>query len=140
MSLDTSPFAFPSGDEMHPGLTLREYFAAHAPPVPEWWPDKPEEDRTTLPIPEEWHTNKVPWGESGGMAQEVSWVYLWRGWNDFIEESDIPLKPLAEFKKHLAACDALRERQKSEFIDAMMKYEISWRWFYAEAMCKTRSA
>ena len=66
-------FAFPSGvvqdgyqpgqSPLHEGMSLRDYFAAHAPAAPAWW----------------WDSYKTIWAEDLGKAaqHEAQWRYVY---------------------------------------------------------------
>lgn len=60
--------AFPSvdlGADVQPGMSLRDYFAAHAPAVPEWFsPDIPHQPGTGI---------DATWGK----LRLFQWPYVW---------------------------------------------------------------
>ena len=109
------------------GLSVRDYFAAHAPPIPDWWPDADE----VPPTPE-------PSFLGDGTVMREMWFY-WIESPDAYRESRIPADMLEEFKKHHALYEQQCEEREKAVIMAHMERETNWRYCYAAAMLAARA-
>lgn len=106
------------------GMTIRDYFAAHAPPMPEWW-----EKRLREPV----EPREGPTGFTGEK------LHFWQGWGDYVDDKDIKPEWLAEFKERLQKRQDEKKKFKAELQAARMKHFIAWRWAYADAMIQSQA-
>jgi hypothetical protein len=103
---------------MDAGLTVFEYFVAHAPEVPSWWPAAEE---TPLPMLRVNYT-----GEK---------LNAWKGRGDYLDDKDIRPEWLAEFDEVVKQHRAEVAVAQAANVKAEMKRVVSWRRAYAALMC-----
>lgn len=102
------------------GMTMREYFAAHAPRVPDWWPKSPAELSKV----------KLAWNQWG--PEKVRRLNDWR--DGHTKEDQIEPDELREFQKEEADYKRLSTANAIARLKADMKTVTSWRYAYADAM------
>lgn len=120
----------PSHDEAQEGMTLRDYFAAHAPEPPEWFsPTMPPKPRLPswmdyLPyVPEVY--DAVARFFDGGAPEE------------FVAE--VPPEDREAAQVFVAAWkEADRARHEWNAADRLLQTIVQWRWHYADAMLAAR--
>ncbi len=128
----TNPPAFPLHDKTcaNPGMTLRDYFAAHAPPVADWfehikpparYPAKPSADA----LPEGFREEAKSW------LSDPCWDL-----DESAKEKGVPLEPV------LAFMEAAREHYdgKEDWSEANRFGRMTqWAYVYADAMLAARA-
>ena len=120
-----SPDGHLSSTDWVTGMTLRDYFLAHAPPVPDWWP------AAKYPL---WSMWNPPF------LNDAAKMEMWHGWNDWLDEREIAPDLLAELKaakESQKEHDAKRER---ECVDAEFQRLVDWRIAYVDTMLAVREA
>jgi hypothetical protein len=100
-------------------INLKQYYAAHAPAMPDWFVEKCKEDEPKLPT----YDHLSP----GDREQFKSLVA------GTLDRMDASLEAQALFKQYQAAQGELRRWAREQHQDAF----FAWRWFYAEQMMLT---
>lgn len=106
----------------HHGMTLREYFAAHAPGCPDWyWPEFAV-PRPKPPDPEDYiHADVNPCAKED--RKEIQ-GWLSYGCYDLPEHLQAFQRAHADHRNRVAAWDLMRNKNRV----------VAWRWEYAELM------
>lgn len=101
------------------GMSVRAYYAAHAPEMPDWW---------------EW-TNPVPRPATPRADKELSQEHYaqWQGLGDYFERKDVAPEVIA-FEERFSAVAV--EVKEWTVLDRMGKL-TAWRRAYAESMVAT---
>lgn len=107
-------------DEManHLGLSKREYFAAHAPEMPEWFTRGIELEPYKGAQPPRWQDQPQPFQHEARLWQKGEWNA------NISEELEDFRKSTQEYHLELAAHD----------IEQNMKRLCAWRYYYADIM------
>lgn len=101
---------------------LRDYFAAHAPPAPEWWP-------AAQPV-------KAPYVAWPEWMNDPDTRDQFHHWRDDDHEPHPSLLPL--FREHADKIDNRKAAQAKHDQNAMLGREAEWRFAYADAMLAAR--
>lgn len=140
MKIDTSRPAFPFKHDYNPdqpsisseGMSMREYFAAHAPEVPEWYRILVPEKLGALELPksfdyaDQWSNEAIEWVKSLGPNagyQERALSFCLPG-----NGPDSTINPYI-----IAASEVQKENERRGM--ALRAYKLrSWRYYYADMM------
>lgn len=119
--------AFPIHGQGERGISKREYFAAHAPGVPDWFryqaDGKPSEGKRDLPEPEKELTSK--------QQEEV------RAWKDGLRFSfDNLSEPVREFLLRYQRIHEANEKFHAWHMRCREEKYWAWRFYYADMMIK----
>ena len=129
----TPLYAFPRDHGAH-GMTLRDYYAAHAPQVPPWfaWAALPEGLNITAALRQQADYNALT-------IQDLERLRESENDGEFIL-ADLPqhLVPIADAANR-AAFASWRERSAAEERRTADRF-FAWRWHYADQMLATRGA
>jgi hypothetical protein len=115
--------AFPQKEPLtsdHPGMTMRQWYAAHAPNAPEWFRLDVEDMPTKIPaVPENWDA-----------AERAEFAMIKEGTLPPAAASDDVQVFWKRYEQARLRAEAWRQemRQKKFF---------AWRWFYADMMLET---
>lgn len=127
-----SKHAFPTAEEYESsGMTLRDYFATHAPAdVPVWFVDSFVDPVTVPPVIEV----RPPGLAAAGMEK----FDQWKGWGDYLDDDEIKPEWLAEFKAHADAVE-----QRDDEINAAkgandLALRAAWAYAWADALLEAR--
>ena len=122
------PLGSISGEEWstaQEGMSLRDYFAAHAPPVPDWFMAK-EPDYAALPLP-------------AGFFDDKEKLEAWRGHGDYLNDKDIKPEWLAEFQDRKERIRAHRVEHDAVVVRFRFARLAKWAFTYATEMVAGRS-
>jgi hypothetical protein len=129
------PFGDPAGCEPTHGMTLRDYFAAHAPANP-WASFAPQ----GLPV-EPVDPDKYPRNSSGnGPDKEVATALeVWRDLECDFEAIESRGAQFAQFAGWCAQWRAFWKLRDARYVVVQCERDRQWPWFYADAMLAERA-
>jgi hypothetical protein len=113
------------------GMSLRDYFAAHAPP--DWWRLK-EPELPDVPRPWARHDTMIDTKQGEMLMSDA-----WRGYGEWLDAKDVSPELAGIFEKHTADLRERFRKLEEAWLAASMARETSWRWAYADAMLRARS-
>lgn len=129
---DNNPPAFPMVSEQYGhycGMDLLDYFAAHAPEIPDWFEFAFARDYDFGKPPE------VP--DMPCLDQKQRDTVRWMA-NEGYGESDVD-DSLRDLWPHVATYKAyFKARDKHQHASKVRRF-VAWRWFYAESMLAARA-
>lgn len=112
--------AFPQKEPLtsdHPGMSMRQWYAAHAPAVPEWFRLKDDGDWPKVPaVPKEW-----------GTVERAEFAMIKEGSLEVCAACDDVQVFWHRYEPARARLEAWRDRMKAR------KF-FAWRWFFADQM------
>jgi hypothetical protein len=100
-------------------INLRQFYAVHAPTMPDWFVEKHKEGMPVLP-----DCGHLSPGDREQFKSLVAGT---------LDRMDASLEAQALFKQHQKANAELRRWTREQHQDAF----FAWRWFYADQMVKT---
>jgi hypothetical protein len=100
-------------------INLKQYYAAHAPAMPEWFVEKYREGRPELPD-----------GKSLVLGDREQFAGMVKG---TLEPINASLEAVALYREHQKA----QAEQRRWDRDCHQKAFYEWRWFHADQMAKT---
>lgn len=111
--------------KLQPGMSLRDYFAALAPVVPDWFKDEPPDVRSFV-LPPEFLRDKEKFDQ-------------WCGWHDYLDDEQIKPEWLAEFRQIAQIREEHRKFEAAKLAEFYLTRETSWRYRFARAMLAERT-
>jgi hypothetical protein len=106
--------------EVHEGMSMRQWYAAHAPAVPEWFRLKDDGDWPKVPsVPDEW-----------GPVERGEFSMIKDG-------SMLPAAACDDVQVFWRRYEPARVRAEAWRQEMRQKKFFAWRWFYADMMLET---